>query len=530
MQLPVGSIHVVYLSILLLPIHALPTGTTSPVEAPNVGGSDETGWQSMPHIPGAFAHAAWSVDAGSGAVMAVYQTTHQNPAAITRAVIMSSGKQRDCWSHLGLYYNALNAAAAGDRSIKPDSASIMAPCWFTDKDLAAGAAKDSQLIFAAGGWMGGGDNIGPANIKNFSTLKVLDGLVAHYMNRTHYPNLKTVVVAGHSGGGQPCSDTAKDGSLQFWIANPASYAWLTSDRPVADDKCEGVDDYKYGLGGNLPPYAVGWRARTLYRGIARGIGDTRCQAKVQGGDHLARGQNFVKMLQGMEGGMPKTHTATYVDGVGHDPQGMIGSAAGSQKTLILLYPPHPLFLRYTAVLVRAECKESVSLGYLAASSYQYKTMSHPPSYRPSTPHHVENSYHPYRPIQRLSPPLGKAHAPLAASLASVKAVPNILALLAWARRADNRIPVFLRSAPPNTGHRLCGMDLRKHGVEKVIMAGMIANTCLESSARYAVELGYHVTLVKDATAAWSEELYQAATTLVYPLIVHDVKTVAEIIA
>ncbi|KAF9032297.1 hypothetical protein BDZ89DRAFT_1234560, partial [Hymenopellis radicata] len=39
-------------------------------------------------------------------------------------------------------------------------------------------------------------------------------------------------------------------------------------------------------------------------------------------------------------------------------------------------------------------------------------------------------------------PSGKAHAPLAASLASVKAVPNILALLAWARRADNRIPVF----------------------------------------------------------------------------------------
>ncbi|KAF9024708.1 hypothetical protein BDZ89DRAFT_1135849 [Hymenopellis radicata] len=320
MQLPVGSIHVVYLSILLLPIHALPTGTTSPVEVPNVGGSDETGWQSMPHIPGAFAHAAWSVDAGSGAVMAVYQTTHQNPAAITRAVIMSSGKQRDCWSHWVYTYNALNAAAAGDRSIKPDSVSIMAPCWFTDKDLAAGAAKDSQLIFAAGaGWAG-------------ETTSVLDGLVAHYMNRTHYPNLKTVVVAGHSGGGQLMQryatlrqDTAKDGSLQFWIANPASYAWLTSDRPVPDDKCEGVDDYKYGLGGNLPPYAGGlarkdiisrYRARNvcyLYGKEDHESGDTRCQAK------------------GMEGGMPKTHTASYVDGVGHDPQGMIGSAAGSQK-------------------------------------------------------------------------------------------------------------------------------------------------------------------------------------------------------
>ena len=42
--------------------------------------------------------------------------------------------------------------------------------------------------------------------------------------------------------------------------------------------------------------------------------------------------------------------------------------------------------------------------------------------------------------------------------------------------------------------------------------------------------GYHVTLVKDATAAWSKELYDAATGLVYPLIVHEVKTVKEIVA
>lgn len=31
-------------------------------------------------------------------IQAVYQTMNQNPAAITRAVIMSSGKPRDCWS------------------------------------------------------------------------------------------------------------------------------------------------------------------------------------------------------------------------------------------------------------------------------------------------------------------------------------------------------------------------------------------------------------------------------------------------
>ncbi|KAF8883944.1 hypothetical protein CPB85DRAFT_1172935, partial [Mucidula mucida] len=309
-----------------------------------VGGSDASGWESMPQITGAFAHAAWSVDSSSNAVMAVYQTMNQNPAAITRAVIMSSGKPRDCWSHWVYTYNALNAAAARDWSIRPDSVSIMAPCWFSDRDLTAGAAKAPQLIFPAGGWMSGEDNIGPDSIKNFSTLKALDGLVAHYMDRTLYPNLRTVVVAGHSAGGQLTQryatlrrDTANNGRLQFWIANPASYAWLTSDRPVPDEACTGVDEYKYGLDGSLPEYAAGlqrgdivsqYRARNVCYVLGREdheTGDSRCQAKVQGADHLERGQNFVKMLQGMKGGMPWTHSLAYVDGVGHDPEGMIGS-------------------------------------------------------------------------------------------------------------------------------------------------------------------------------------------------------------
>jgi nicotinamidase-related amidase len=43
------------------------------------------------------------------------------------------------------------------------------------------------------------------------------------------------------------------------------------------------------------------------------------------------------------------------------------------------------------------------------------------------------------------------------------------------------------------------LQLKKHGVRKVIVIGMRANTCIESTVRYAAELGYEVTLVKDAT-------------------------------
>jgi nicotinamidase-related amidase len=44
-------------------------------------------------------------------------------------------------------------------------------------------------------------------------------------------------------------------------------------------------------------------------------------------------------------------------------------------------------------------------------------------------------------------------------------------------------------------------QLKQRGITHVILIGVLANTCAESTGRFAVELGYHVTLVRDATTA-----------------------------
>jgi nicotinamidase-related amidase len=56
------------------------------------------------------------------------------------------------------------------------------------------------------------------------------------------------------------------------------------------------------------------------------------------------------------------------------------------------------------------------------------------------------------------------------------------------------------------------VQLKQHGIQKIILIGLIANSCIESTARFGMELGYHVTLVTDATAAFSAEGMQAAAT------------------
>ena len=54
------------------------------------------------------------------------------------------------------------------------------------------------------------------------------------------------------------------------------------------------------------------------------------------------------------------------------------------------------------------------------------------------------------------------------------------------------------------------LQLKKHGVRKVIVIGMRANTCIESTVRFAAELGYEVTLVKDAIGSFGHAEMEAS--------------------
>ena len=74
------------------------------------------------------------------------------------------------------------------------------------------------------------------------------------------------------------------------------------------------------------------------------------------------------------------------------------------------------------------------------------------------------------------------------------------------------------------------LQLRRRGIERVIFIGLLANTCIETSAKYAAELGYHVTLVRDATAAFKPEAMHAAHVINGPTYAHQIVSSAELIA
>ena len=74
------------------------------------------------------------------------------------------------------------------------------------------------------------------------------------------------------------------------------------------------------------------------------------------------------------------------------------------------------------------------------------------------------------------------------------------------------------------------LQLKKHGIHQLIIIGLIAHTCIEATVRFAAELGYQVTVVKDATADYSDEMMHAALDINIPNYAGAIVSTEEIVA
>ena len=87
---------------------------------------------------------------------------------------------------------------------------------------------------------------------------------------------------------------------------------------------------------------------------------------------------------------------------------------------------------------------------------------------------------------------------------------------------------------PHKGTDVFETDLPEHlermGIEQLVIAGMTANLCCESTGRHATEHGYHVTFLSDAIGAESLPAYEASIHVNYPLIANAVMEVDEFLA
>ena len=305
-----------------------------------VGGSYTTGWTDMPQVLGF--DTMRDLDLGDNVIQPYIVERGKDASQIKRVVITQPGLPRDYWKYANLVRNSLLCASVNSTmGINRDEILIAAPTWFSTNDASAGSAQSNDLVFSGGSWATGVNSAGPNGV-SISSFEALDNLVNKFLDKDTYPNVQHVVIAGHSLGGSFTqhyamlrkSNLAQDDMLSYFVGNPGSYVWPTSNRPVQNPggNCASTaDQWGYGLQ-NLPPYGngqgnVGDLASRYYgRNVMYALGlqdneggDSHCEAQYQGSSHLTRGQNFQNELKSANNGnVPSSQQFNYVANVAHE--------------------------------------------------------------------------------------------------------------------------------------------------------------------------------------------------------------------
>ena len=268
---------------------------------------------------------------------------------VQRALIVIHGRLRNAQTYL---HSAEQAATqAGQLS----TTLIIAPQFLNERDGRRHALSDTVLRWHANDWMAGEPAVGPTPVSSYAAL---DQILERLGERKRFPDLREVVIAGHSGGAQVVqryaltteADKTLEGegiNVRYVIANPSSYAYFDTQRPVAGfdpATCPGFNTWKYGLK-DLPAYAKGQKPASLEQAYTRrdityllGAKDTdpnqpaldkSCEAEAQGAYRLIRGHHYFdylsqRHLQGLN------QRLVEVPGVGHNGDQMFTSPEGQQ--------------------------------------------------------------------------------------------------------------------------------------------------------------------------------------------------------
>jgi pimeloyl-ACP methyl ester carboxylesterase len=265
---------------------------------------------------------------------------------VIRVLIIFHGDRRSAKSYFNTAKKARRLAGEQGRGTL-----IVAPQFLAEGDLKNDPPDDARMLlrWTTQTWKDGEPALGPAPLSSF---EVIDAILARLADRTIFPNLAQVVVAGHSAGGQIVQRYAIAGTgsnkfaaigvrVVYVVANPSSYAYFNEDRPYPTADCPTFDNWKYGMK-KRPPYAANttpadFERAYVEREVVYLLGsddidpqaedlDRRCEAEVQGKFRRARGEAFFAYMQKRHPTLG--HRLQMVPGVGHSAGQMFTSACG----------------------------------------------------------------------------------------------------------------------------------------------------------------------------------------------------------
>src|SRR5437867_7500936 len=284
----------------------------------------------------------WVTLGGGPARSLIYRTRSLDARNenVHRALIMVHGTNRNADHYFSTAVAATFLAGALDDSIviSPRIASAAGNChdMLAPNEVSWSCTGDS--------WRSGGTAASHADLTSFDFV---DQILKKLADKNVFPNLRAIVVAGHSAGGQfvaryQMANRVHDTlgvPVSYVVANPSSYAWPASTRPLPVDDaapdnakgawetdkphakfsygpfdagaCQNYDRWPAGLQTRTSGYTAKMsddelkkqlvsRPTTYLLGqvdtLPLGGFDSSCPAMAQGATRRARGEAFVKYV------------------------------------------------------------------------------------------------------------------------------------------------------------------------------------------------------------------------------------------
>jgi pimeloyl-ACP methyl ester carboxylesterase len=258
---------------------------------------------------------------------------------IIRALIVVHGMNRNADNY---FETALAGAFLADAL---ENTVVIAPRFASN---AGGECSDklapNEVSWPCDVWRSGGPGASDPGLTSFGFV---DEILLKLAARQAFPNLRSIVLTGHSAGGQfavryAMANTVNDKlgvPVTYVVANPSSYPYLDAVRPIPDgsmfepyadaSNCTGYDQWPYGsrnrrgYTANLTDAQL--KAQLGRRNVVYLLGeldtlplagfDNSCPAMAQGSSRRQRGETWLRYVNGK---LEAHHRSVIVPMCGHN--------------------------------------------------------------------------------------------------------------------------------------------------------------------------------------------------------------------
>src|SRR6266516_3952522 len=279
-------------------------------------------------------------DQARGLVYSTYPLDQRNDQ-IVRALIVVHGQGRDADNYFRTSLAATFLANAFENTI------VISPRFASNNGTGCRdtlAANEVNWPCSGDSWRSGGVATNNAKLTSYDFM---DAIVRALARKENFPNLKAIVISGHSAGGQFVTRYEMGNQVHesisipitYVVSNPSSYSYLDPERPSGTNNelltfgnsrnCTTYDSWPYGLK-NRTGYTAKipddqLRKQLAARPVTYLLGeldilplagfDSSCPAMAQGPTRLARGQTFAAYVKAK---YKAQHKAVVVPLCGHN--------------------------------------------------------------------------------------------------------------------------------------------------------------------------------------------------------------------